>query len=590
MTYKELKKTDEINTYIEQGNLVLGALGYTEHSRIHASKVASTAGKILKELGYDAHQIELAKMAGYLHDMGNSINREDHAHTGALMAFQLLREMKMDPADIAVIITAIGNHDEKTGAAVDPVSAAVILADKTDVRRNRVRNKIKATFDKHDRVNYAATSSSLEINPDKEADFSEHRAGRADLLHHGLLRNIPPADADVPPGCGNPGAEIPGNGKRTQGRVTFDFIQAQGRATILYVQGRATILYCQAVQNGIKLGYYRILPRGGKSAVKLLSVIVPCFNEEQALPLFYQELTRVLAGIKNYRFELIFVDDGSRDRTLDILKELAGGDRRVRYLSFSRNFGKEAAIYAGLEHSTGDYVVLMDADLQDPPSLLPDMLRALDTEGYDSAATRRVTRQGEPPVRSFFARLFYKLINRISDVEIMDGARDYRMMTRKMTNAVPRSEGIQPLFQGHLRMGGLPDQMVCLREPEPGGRRDKMVLLEAAGLFHRGHHRFQHRSPVHRHIRGAALLRAGFRHDPLHCNQDASVRRSVGGWPSLTCIVLLVGGVQLFCTGIIGKYLSKTYLETKNRPKYILREDNLEAADHNSNRKESCHA
>ncbi len=167
MTYKELKKTDEINTYIEQGNLVLGALGYTEHSRIHASKVASTAGKILKELGYDAHQIELAKMAGYLHDMGNSINREDHAHTGALMAFQLLREMKMDPADIAVIITAIGNHDEKTGAAVDPVSAAVILADKTDVRRNRVRNKIKATFDKHDRVNYAATSSSLEINPDK---------------------------------------------------------------------------------------------------------------------------------------------------------------------------------------------------------------------------------------------------------------------------------------------------------------------------------------------------------------------------------------------------------------------------------------
>lgn len=167
MTYKELKKTDEINTYIEQGNLVLGALGYTEHSRIHASKVASTAGKILKELGYDAHQIELAKMAGYLHDMGNSINREDHAHTGALMAFQLLREMKMNPADIAVIITAIGNHDEKTGAAVDPVSAAVILADKTDVRRNRVRNKIKATFDKHDRVNYAATSSSLEINPDK---------------------------------------------------------------------------------------------------------------------------------------------------------------------------------------------------------------------------------------------------------------------------------------------------------------------------------------------------------------------------------------------------------------------------------------
>ena len=168
MTYKELKKTEEINIYIEQGNQVLGVLGYTEHSKIHASKVAVTAGKILKELGYDSRQIELAKIAGYLHDMGNSVNREDHAHTGALMAFQILRDLKMDPADISVIITAIGNHDEKTGAAVDPVSAAVILADKTDVRRNRVRNKIKATFDKHDRVNYAATSSSLEINAEKQ--------------------------------------------------------------------------------------------------------------------------------------------------------------------------------------------------------------------------------------------------------------------------------------------------------------------------------------------------------------------------------------------------------------------------------------
>ncbi len=168
MTYKELKKTEEINTYIEQGNLVLGAMGFTEHSGVHASKVAVTAGNILQELGYDDHQIELARMAGYLHDIGNSINREDHAHTGALMAFQLLREMNMSPADIAIIITAIGNHDEKSGAAVDPVSAAIILADKTDVRRNRVRNKIKATFDKHDRVNYAAAASSLEINLEKK--------------------------------------------------------------------------------------------------------------------------------------------------------------------------------------------------------------------------------------------------------------------------------------------------------------------------------------------------------------------------------------------------------------------------------------
>ena len=168
ISYKEIRKSEEINTYIEQGDAVLGELGYTEHSRKHAARTAETAGKILKELGYDKKTVELAKIAGYMHDMGNSINREDHAHTGALMAFQILREMGMDPADTAMVISAIGQHDEKTGAAVNPVSAALILADKTDVRRNRVRNQVKAAFDKHDRVNYAAVSSSLKIDREKQ--------------------------------------------------------------------------------------------------------------------------------------------------------------------------------------------------------------------------------------------------------------------------------------------------------------------------------------------------------------------------------------------------------------------------------------
>ncbi|MBS6396313.1 MAG: HD domain-containing protein [Clostridiales bacterium] len=168
ITYKKVKNMPEVNVYIEKGNHVLGVMGFTEHSQKHAAKVAETAGKILKSLGYDAHTIELAKIAGYLHDMGNSINRTDHAHTGALMAFQMLKEWGVPAEDIAVIIGAIGQHDESSGSAVDPVSAALILADKTDVRRNRVRNRIKSSFDKHDQVNYAAVSSSLLVDAQKK--------------------------------------------------------------------------------------------------------------------------------------------------------------------------------------------------------------------------------------------------------------------------------------------------------------------------------------------------------------------------------------------------------------------------------------
>ena len=173
ITYRAIKELPEINAYIEQGDRVLGAMGYTEHSRKHAAKVAEMAGKILEKLGYDAHTIELARVAGYMHDMGNSINRIDHAHTGAIMAFQLLTKMGIDEQDIAVIISAIGQHDEKSGVAVDPVSAALILADKTDVRRNRVRNQIKETFDKHDRVNYAARTSSLKIDVEQKVILLE---------------------------------------------------------------------------------------------------------------------------------------------------------------------------------------------------------------------------------------------------------------------------------------------------------------------------------------------------------------------------------------------------------------------------------
>ncbi len=168
ITYQQVKDSEEVNAYIEMGDEGLGVLGFTEHSKKHAAKVAHTAAKILKELGYDEHQIELAKIAGYMHDMGNSVNRTDHPHSGAIMAYTLLHEWKMEPKDAATIVSAIGQHDEKTGTAVNPVSAALILADKTDVRRNRVRNRVKETFDKHDRVNYAALSSELDIDTENK--------------------------------------------------------------------------------------------------------------------------------------------------------------------------------------------------------------------------------------------------------------------------------------------------------------------------------------------------------------------------------------------------------------------------------------
>lgn len=195
ITYKEIKKIQEVNEYIEQGDRVLGAMGFTEHSKKHAAKVAETAGKILENLGFDAHKIELAKIAGYMHDMGNSINRTDHAHTGAIMAMQILRDLKMDPKDIATILSAIGQHDEKTGAAVDPISAALILADKTDVRRNRVRNKIKANFDKHDRVNYAAISSDLKVDVENkivllEIELDEEMCSMIDYFEIFLQRML----------------------------------------------------------------------------------------------------------------------------------------------------------------------------------------------------------------------------------------------------------------------------------------------------------------------------------------------------------------------------------------------------------------
>ncbi|MBC5580325.1 glycosyltransferase family 2 protein [Anaerofilum sp. BX8] len=307
----------------------------------------------------------------------------------------------------------------------------------------------------------------------------------------------------------------------------------------------------------------------------LLSVVVPCYNEEKALPFFYEKITQISEMLKErYQLETEywFVDDGSRDRTLELVKELRATDSRVHYVSFSRNFGKEAGIYAGLEAARGEYVTLMDADLQDPPELLPEMFRAVTEEKYDCAATRRVDRKGEPPVRSFFARCFYRLINRISKTEIVDGARDFRLMTRQMVDAILSMSEVNRFSKGIFGWVGFRTKWIEFENVERVAGETKwsfwklflysidgivafstapLAIASVAGLFFCG-------------LAFLALLfifvRALAWGDP------------VAGWPSMVCIILLVGGIQLFSIGVLGQYLSKTYLETKRRPVYIARE------------------
>ena len=311
--------------------------------------------------------------------------------------------------------------------------------------------------------------------------------------------------------------------------------------------------------------------------MKLLSVSVPCYNEEQAIPIFYQEFGKTKEEFhKEFpetEFELIFIDDGSKDQTLSCIKELRRKDESVHYVSFSRNFGKEAGIYAGLEHARGDYAVIMDVDLQDPPALLPEMYRAVEKEGYDSAATRRVTRKGEPPVRSFFARCFYRLINRLSETEIVDGARDYRIMSRRMIDAIlslPErnrfTKGIYGWIGFHTKW--LEYENVERVAGETKWSFWKLLLYSIDGIV----------AFSTKPLAFAAMLGLFFTFMAFVMIIFIIVRKLVfgdptSGWPSMVCIILFIGGIQLFCMGVIGEYLSKTYMEAKGRPIYIAREE-----------------
>ena len=308
--------------------------------------------------------------------------------------------------------------------------------------------------------------------------------------------------------------------------------------------------------------------------MKLLSVIVPCYNEEENVPFFYEEFIKNEAFFKEkeIEWELVYVDDGSKDGTVAEAKKLHEKDGRVHLLSFSRNFGKEAAMYAGLNRAKGDYVVLMDADLQDPPSLLPEMLSYME-QGYDSVATRRVSRKGEPPIRSFFARMFYRLMKRISKTEIMDGARDYRMMTRQMVDAILEMKEYNRFTKGIFGWVGfqtkwLEYENVERKKGETKWSFWKLLLYSIEGIT-----AFSTVPLSFAAVMGVLFCVLAFILILFIVIRTLIFGDPVSGWPSLVCIISLISGVQLFCLGIVGQYLAKTYMEVKKRPIYLLKEE-----------------
>ena len=306
---------------------------------------------------------------------------------------------------------------------------------------------------------------------------------------------------------------------------------------------------------------------------KLISVVVPCYNEAEALPFFFTELEKVIAQMPDYDFEAIYVNDGSKDATLDILRERAAVDPRTRYVSFSRNFGKEAGMLAGLRSTKGDYAVIMDADLQDPPSLLPQMMSILQEKKCDSVATRRGDRKGEPPIRSFFARCFYGIVNKISNVRLVPGARDYRLMSRRMVDAVLSLCEYNRFSKGIFEWVGFKTEWISFENVERVAGKTKWSFW---GLF-----------------RYSLDCIVAFSTAPLAISSLSGIfmfmlsiigaltiiirkivdsGSSVSGWASMLCVILFVGGLQLLCIGVLGQYLSKTYMETKRRPDYIVAE------------------
>lgn len=306
----------------------------------------------------------------------------------------------------------------------------------------------------------------------------------------------------------------------------------------------------------------------------LLSVIVPCYNEEENVHFFYEELMKNAPFFQNKKLELeiIYIDDGSIDNTVLEVKKLKEKDERIKMVSFSRNFGKESAIYAGFQKAKGDYVVMMDADLQDPPALLPEMFSYIE-EGYDSVATRRVSRKGEPPVRSFFARMFYRIMNKISKTDIVDGARDYRLMTRKVVDSILLMGEYNRFSKGIFGWVGFETKWVEFENIERMHGETKWSFWKLFIYSLEGITAFSTAPLALASIMGVIFCFLAFILIIAIIVRSFIWTDPVGGWPSLVCIISLVSGVQLFCLGILGQYLSKTYLEVKKRPIYLIKEE-----------------
>ena len=321
---------------------------------------------------------------------------------------------------------------------------------------------------------------------------------------------------------------------------------------------------------------YVFVNRDGGVSVKKITVIVPCFNEQDALPIYYKEMCRVMHKMPEVEIEMLFVDDGSTDRTLSVMKDLNSLDKKCKYLSFSRNFGKEAAIYAGLKNATGDYVAIMDVDLQDPPELLPQMYQILEEGEYDNVATKRSTRKGEPVIRSFLSETFYKCINKISKTEIVSGARDYRLMNRRTVDAVLEMSEYNRFSKGIFEWVGFRTKWLEFENVERSAGETKWSIRKLFTYSLEGIMGFSVAPLSFASVIGLLFCVLSFLMVIVIVVRTLVWGDPVAGWPSLVCIVFMVGGVQLLCTGIVGQYLAKTYLETKHRPIYILKDSSEE--------------
>ena len=313
-----------------------------------------------------------------------------------------------------------------------------------------------------------------------------------------------------------------------------------------------------------------------------VSIVVPMYNEQESLEILYQELNRVTDTIKDYEFEYLFVNDGSKDNTLQEIQRLATADDRGRYVSFSRNFGKEAALYAGLSNADGDYIATMDADLQDPPSLLPQMLAVIESQDCDNVATRRVNRKGEPPIRSFFARCFYKLMRRLSNIDIADGARDYRLMSRAMVDSILSVSEYNRFSKGIFAWVGYETRWLEFENVERSAGETKwsfwkLVRYSIDGIINFSNTPLQISSYL-----GMILTIVSFIAIIVEVIRALVFGDPVAGWPSLVCIITFIGGIELFCMGIMGQYIAKTYMEVKHRPHYIVKESNCKNTKKNN--------